>query len=121
MNINKAIALFLRPRGNVSRYIDSVFIVLAGFASILSYYIIEYSLCAADKCLNLAITEYWYDTSTGYVIYGVCLLILGVFVHREKNLPLIYALAIVLAVAVGTVYSCMIIFGMSKEIASFAL
>jgi hypothetical protein len=92
---------------------------LAGLSSIIGYYIIEYKLCVSDRCLGLSITKYWYETSVGYVIYGVCLIIIGIFIYREKDLPMVYALAIVLAVAIGTVYSSMVIFGMSKELANF--
>jgi uncharacterized membrane protein YiaA len=119
MNIfNKLYSSFLRPRGTVSRYTDSLLIIIASCANIFEYYLIEYQLCVSDNCKSLEITKYWHETSVVYILSGICLFAIGVFIFNEKNLPLIYSLAIFIAVAVSAVFSGMIIFAMSKELAN---
>ena len=115
---NKIYSSFIRPRGKVSRYTDSLLIIIAGLTGIFEYYLIEFQLCVSDKCENLEITKYWYEASIAYILYAISLFIIGVFIFKEKNLSIIYSLAIVISVAVSTVFMGMIIFAMSKELTS---
>ena len=108
----------MKPRGKVSRYFDTIFLILISFSSILGYYLIEYQLCILERCSNLEITKYWVDTSIGYVIYGICVFTIGVFVFKEKDLPWVYGLAISIAVGISAVFNVMLIFAISKELAN---
>ena len=78
--------------------------LIVSFSSIFGYYLIEYKLCILDRCNNLEITKYWFDTSIGYVMYGICVFTIGVFIFRERALPWIYALAIAITVGISAVF-----------------
>jgi len=110
----------LKPQGAVSRWIDSIMLVMGGLSCFLAYYFIEYDVCLNGKCENLTITAFWVKTSYIYIVLGVSLLIVGVFIAKEKNISRIYSLGI-LVVCSGVALSYgLIFFAMLRELKSIS-
>ena len=85
---------FLKPQGKISRYFSTFFIFLAGIGGIYIYFAIEYFLCISNKCSDLLITKTWVNTPVYFVIYGICCLVIGVYVWRSKQLQTMFVWSI---------------------------
>ena len=108
----------LNPQSAISRWIDSFMLILSGLSSVLTYYFIEYDVCLNAECDKLSITGFWANNSYIYLIFGVSLLSIGVFVAKEKRIARIYSLSILLTCLVGATSNSLIFFAILRELKS---
>ncbi|MEO1035906.1 MAG: hypothetical protein AAFX44_10135 [Pseudomonadota bacterium] len=106
------------PQGPIARLIDVSVLILAGLASFLSYYLIDFNVCAKYDCARVTVTRYFVDQSWLYLVLGVAIVGVGVFMARHRNTPRIYAAAIVVAVGGGFFLAGMVVFAILKEASS---
>jgi len=82
---------------------------MGGLSCFLAYYFIEYDVCLNGECENLTITAFWVKTSSIYIVLGVSLLVVGIFIAKEKNISRIYSFGIVVS-CLGVAFSYGLIF-----------
>jgi hypothetical protein len=104
-----------KPQGSISRWIDSIMLILSGLSCFLIYYFIEYDVCTKGECSKLFITEFWVETTFIYLVLGVSLLIVGVFIAKEKDLIRIYSLGILVACLGAASFHSLIFFAILRE------
>ena len=107
--------LFLPP-GPVGRRIEGIIVCLSGMSCFLSYWLINFEICAKGNCENLNVTKFFVVASERYLVLGVVVLISGVFLYSNKEIIRIYRLGIEGSALIGVFLSGMIVFGMLKEI-----
>ena len=107
---------FLKPQNNISRYIDTLLIFIAGIASISFYFVINFNFCLNEVCESLTISKIWVAQSFIYLIYGVSLIIVSIFIYRKNQLLKIYSLGITLLSLSSFVLIGMQIVAIQKEL-----
>ena len=109
---------FASPQGTVARWCDVIVVSLAGFSSSWSYYLIEFSICRDYQCEDFVVTSFHASVSWWYLVFGIALVGVGVFLAVARELPRVFALAITVASISGFVLSGMVVFAMLKEAGS---
>ena len=103
-------------QGTFMRVMDSALIFIAGSAALYCYYTITFMLCADNACDKLSFTKTWVNSASLYIVFGISLIGVAVFMYTEKELPKIYAYAITLTALLGSVFSIKIVFSILKEL-----
>ena len=106
---------FTKPQGAVARWCDAVAVSVAGFCGFLSYYLIEFKICRDYRCEDFVVTSFYASISWLYLVYGLALLGVGVFLVVARDLPRAFALAITVSSLSGFFLSGMIVFAMLRE------
>lgn len=104
-----------KPHGSIARWCDVVAVSVAGIGSFSSYYLIEFNICRTYNCENLRVTSYYAAASWWYLVFGFALLGVSLFIHKARDLPKIFAIAITLSSLLGFFLSGMVVFAMLKE------
>ena len=107
---------FMTPVGNLSRYFQFGLIFLCGLMSFWAYYYIEYELCGSEKCTDLVVTKIIAELTPLYIIQGICLLIVSLFIKRNSNIPKLYMSSISIACAGGYMYSSFFVAALAIEL-----
>ena len=107
---------FIIPQGELMRTIDSIFIFLAGVTCIFSSYFIKFNLCKNNACEKLEFTKLWANASSLYIVYGISLIAVSIFIFKTKELPKIYGITITLVSLIGFMFCVSIVFAISREI-----
>lgn len=107
---------YLQPQGRISRYFSTLFIFLAGAGSIYIYFAIKYFLCVSDGCADLVITKPWVNMPTYFVVYGVCCIIISVFVWRSRQIQTLFVGAMDVLVGSGFLIIGKIFFAIAIEL-----
>ena len=108
----------LAPPGNVERWADGIIVCLVGLACFLVYYLIGFDLCSKANCGDLVYMKFWAAMPELFVLYGIAVFIVGVFLIRDEETIRIYRLGIVVTVLLGFVLAAVVVFGIGKELGS---
>ena len=106
----------LKPQGNVSRYISTIFILLMGIGGAYIYFAIEHFLCVGNRCSDLVITKTWVNTSIYFLFYGASCFVIGVFVWRLKQLQTMFVWAVDILVGSSFLILGKVFFAIAIEI-----
>jgi hypothetical protein len=106
----------LTPPGSAERWADGIVVCFVGVACFLVYYLIEFDLCGKADCSDLVYMKFWANMAELFVLYGIAVLIVGIFLIRDNETIRIYRLGIVVAVIAGFVLSAAVVFGIGKEL-----
>jgi len=109
---------FLKPPGPIARWSDGLMVSASGLACILSYYLIKFDICGRSNCSDLKITKFWATLPELFIVYGLSVLLVGVYLILDKEIVRLYRLGIVVSALAGVVLSGMVVFGMGAEIGS---
>lgn len=104
-----------KPQGEIARWMDVIAVSAAGLCSIFSYFLIEFEICQAYACKNLVVTSFYASASWWYLVFGIALLGIGLFIHRARDLQRAFAMAITVSSLSGFVLSGMVVFAILKE------
>ncbi|RTZ58958.1 MAG: hypothetical protein DSZ32_06145 [Gammaproteobacteria bacterium] len=107
---------FFSPQGKTGRWLDVFMLTASGLGNFLIYYFIEFDLCAKNHCGKLLITRLWAQQAWLCLLLGAGLLITGYYIAREKDLPRIYSLGIVLVGLGGAATSSLMFFALLREL-----
>ena len=107
---------FIIPQGKLMRTVDSIFIFLAGVTCLFSSYFIKFVLCENDVCKKLEFTKLWANASLLYIVFGVSLIAVSIFIFKTKELPKIYGITITLVSLIGFMFCVSLVFAISREI-----
>ena len=106
----------LKPPGNAARFADGFIVCVTGIACFFAYYLIKFDLCIKYNCDELVYTKLWASLPELFILYGLAILLVGIFLIREKEIIRIYRLGIVITVLTGFMLSAIVVFGMGAEI-----
>jgi len=108
----------LAPPGSTGWWADGLVICLIGAGCFFVYYLIKFDLCAQAICRDLVFTKFWANSPELFIIYGLAIFLVGIFLIREKEIIRIYRLGIVVTVITGFILSAIIVFGIRGELSS---
>jgi len=100
------------------RWADGVIVCLVGVACLFVFYLIKFDLCGNDKCGDLVYTKFWANSAELFILYGLAIFLVGIFLIREKVIIRLYRLGIVVVVITGFILSGIIVFGIGSELGS---
>ena len=107
-----------KPPGPIARRLDGCVVCLAGISCFLSFYLIEFHICQKHDCEKLEVTSFFINMSALYIVYGIVVLMVGVFLFRDRSLTRLQRFGIEMTACIGAILSGMVVFGMLKEISS---
>ena len=106
----------LTPQNSVLRWIDAVMLFISGITSISFYFIINFYFCIGEICEKLNVSKIWVILSFLYLVYGISLIVVSIYIYKKKDLIKLYSLAITLMAASSFVLIGMQIFAIYKEL-----
>ncbi|RDH80704.1 MAG: hypothetical protein DIZ80_16895 [endosymbiont of Galathealinum brachiosum] len=108
-----------KPRGDISRYIDTAITFIISIASLFIYYSINHVLCIDAVCKKLTITSYWVSSSGLYILYAISSFISGIYLFKTGELARIYAMSIIIVICSSFILCAMMFFAIAREISTF--
>ncbi len=109
---------FFLPPGPIARRFEGVVVCISGLLCFGAYALINFDICEKTNCNGLEITKLFASISEAYIAYGISIILTGVYLYSNKELNRIFRLGIELTALIGVFLSCMIVFGMLREIAN---
>ena len=106
---------FFRPPGRLARHFEGFLVCLLGLTSFYAYYLIEFDLCNRWDCEKLDITSVFVSLNVVYLVYGIVLLITGVYLYKTENLVRFYRFGIEMTVYLSSIFFILIVFAILKE------
>jgi hypothetical protein len=95
--------LFLTPSGSISRKINIAVQAVTAFTSLGAFYFIKFVACIEVNCTESSLPNLINTLSPLFLVYGICCLIVAIFISKHKNIASIYTDSISLISSIGII------------------
>ena len=78
------------PPGPIVRRFEGVVVCISGLLCFGVYVLINFDICKKTNCNKLAITKFYASVSEVYIVYGIAIILTGVYLYSNKELNRMY-------------------------------